>query len=102
MSKLQKAKRSFRQSKQWKDFRHKMNVAQKGIDPITKKKLCKGCNLHHRHVTSNEEEYTDISNENDFVMLNRMTHKILHEIYRYWKNDRDILNRIENELETWF
>lgn len=31
MSKLQKAKRSFRQSKKWKDFRHKMNVAQKGI-----------------------------------------------------------------------
>ena len=42
MNDSQKKKRNFRQSKKWRDFRHKKNVEQKGIDPITKKKLCKG------------------------------------------------------------
>lgn len=102
MTKLQKSKRNFRASKAWKAFRHKINVLQKGIDPITKGKLRKGCNLHHRKVTSNEEEYQDMSNEEDFVMLNNMTHKMLHFLYPYWKKDPSILQRIEEELEKWY
>ena len=102
MTKLAKSKRDFRKSKKWKDFRHKKNVEQKGIDPITKHKLCKGANCHHRKVTSNEEEYSDLSNENDFVMLNNMTHKMLHWLYTYWKKDPSILERINDELSKWY
>lgn len=101
LSRLQKAKRSFRSSKKWKEFRHKIYIKQDGVDPITQKKLYKGCNLHHRFVTASEEEYSDISNEDDFVMLNKSTHQILHDIYRYWKNDPLILDRIEEELKLW-
>ena len=101
-SKLQKAKRSFRSSKAWKDFRHEMNVKQNGIDPITGKKLRKGCNLHHRHVTASEEEYGDISDSSDYVMLNSSTHRWMHEIFRYWKSDPDILRRIEEEFKLWY
>lgn len=102
LSKLQKAKRSFRASKAWKEFRHKMNVKQKGIDPITDKKLCKGCNLHHRHITANEEEYTNISKDEDFVMLNKQTHEFLHWLYKYWKDDPAIIERIVDEFGKWY
>ena len=102
MSKLQKAKRSFRASKAWKLFRHKINVKQKGIDPITGAKLIKGCNLHHRHITSDEEEYGNISNEEDFVMFNSMTHKALHWLYKYYQKDPSIMDRIEEELKRWY
>ena len=102
MNKVQKAKRNFRASKIWKAFRHKKNVEQKGIDPITKKKLYKGCNLHHRHVTADTDEYQDISNPDHYIMLNKQTHEFLHWLYRYWKDDPDIIDRIIEEMEKWY
>ena len=99
MNESQKKKRNFRSSKKWKLFRHKKNVEQKGLDPITKKKLCKGCNLHHRNLS--EDDYENLDNEDDFVMLNKQTHDSLHWLYRYWKKDPEILDRIKAELETW-
>lgn len=102
MNSKQKAKTKFRASKRWKDFRHKMNVDQRGIDPITNKKLYKGANLHHRHVTADIDEYTDISNPDRYVMLNHQTHEFLHWLYKYWKDDPDILFRIGQELSKWY
>ena len=102
MNKNQKEKRNFRASKVWKAFRHQKHVEQKGIDPITKKKLIKGANCHHRHVTADTDEYQDISNPEHYVMLNHMTHEMLHWLYRYWKNDPEIIDRIVKELETWY
>ena len=101
MNNKQKAKRSFRASKAWKLFRHKMNVKQKGIDPITLHKLIKGCNLHHRHITANEEEYKNMENEDEYIMLNKKTHDCLHWIFIYWKKDPTILDRIDDELKKW-
>lgn len=100
MNNSQKKKRNFRASKKWKTFRHSISVKQKGIDPITLSKLYKGCNLHHRNLS--EEEYENIDNEDDFVMLNHQTHEMLHWLYRYWKKDSSILNRIEDELNKWY
>jgi hypothetical protein len=102
MSKLQKSKRNFRNSKAWKEFRHKMNVLQHGIDPITGAKLAKGCNLHHRHISAGEDDYKDMSNEDDFVMLGSMCHKMLHFLYIYWKKDPSIMDRIEEEFSKWY
>ena len=75
---------------------------QKGIDPITKHKLYKGWNLHHRHVTADTDEYQDISNEEHYVCFNKQTHEFLHWLYRYWKKDPEILERLEIELESWY
>ena len=103
MNKSQKSKRNFRNSKAWKEFRHKMNVLQHGIDPITGAKLTKGSNLHHRHISAGEDDYKDMSNEDDFVMLNSMTHKMLHWAYTYYKKyGREFLDRIEEELNKWY
>lgn len=103
MNKAQKSKRNFRNSKAWRTFRHEMNIKQKGIDPITGAKLAKGCNLHHRHITAGEADYKDISNKDDFVMLNSMTHKMLHFGYTYYKKyGREFLDRIEEEWKRWY
>ena len=103
MNKAQKSKRNFRNSKAWKEFRHEMNVLQHGIDPITGAKLAKGSNLHHRHITAGEDDYKNISNEDDFVMLNSMTHKMLHWTFTYYKKfGREFLDRIEEELKLWY
>ena len=75
---------------------------QGSIDPITKHKLCKGWNLHHRHVTADIDEYQDISNPEHYVCLNKETHKMLHWLYRYWKKDPTILERINAELQSWY
>ena len=99
MNESQKKKRNFRQSKRWKDFRHKKNVEQKGYDPITKKKICKGATLHHRNL--NENEYDNIDNEEDFVLLNHATHESLHWIFRYYEKDPSIIDRIKEELDKW-
>ena len=102
MNNIQKLKRNFRASKIWRNFRHEMNVKQNGRDPITGSKLGKSANLHHRHVTAGGDEYKDLSNEDDYVMLLSSTHKMLHFIYTYWKKDPSILQRIEEELKKWY
>lgn len=103
MSKLAKSKRNFRNSKAWKDFRHKMNVKQHGLDPVTLAKLAKGCNLHHRHISADEDDYKDMSDEDDFVMLNILTHKMLHWGYTYYKKyGKEFLERLEEEWKRWY
>lgn len=99
MSKTSKMKATFRHSKQWRDFRNHIRTKQNGIDPITKRKLAQGANLHHRNLLA--EDYTDLSNENDFVMLSSTTHKMLHWLYVYWSKDKSIMQRIEEELNKW-
>lgn len=102
LSNSQKKKRDFRASKKWKDFRKQKMNEQGNIDPITLKKLYKGWNLHHRHVSANDDEYQDISNSEHYVCLNKQTHEFLHWLYRYWKKDPTILERIINELTKWY
>lgn len=102
MNKTQKEKRNFRASKIWKAFRKQKMNEQKSIDPITKKKLRKFWNLHHRHVTADTDEYQDISNPEHYVCLNSATHDALHWLYRYWKDDPEIIERIIKELERWY
>lgn len=74
-----------------------MNVIQKGIDPITLKKLTtKGCHLHHLDLR--EANYNSLDDETRFVLLNKHTHECIHFIFTYWVKDKDILNRIEDLL----
>ena len=97
MNEKQKKKRNFRASKKWKDFRHKINVKQNGLCYITHKKLYKSANLHH--IDLNEAHYEDISNENNFVFLNKSMHDVVHAIWRYYKTDKLVLKRLEEVLQ---
>lgn len=78
MSSSKVIKEKVRRSKEWKEFRKKM-IANQKIDPITGKKLTSGCNCHHLDLNSNH--YSDLKEEN-FVVLNRQSHELIHVIFR--------------------
>lgn len=99
MSKNSGIKNAVRKTKEWKEFRKHLIEKQK-IDPITKKKLTKGCNVHHMDL--NVEHYGNLIDEN-FVVLNRNSHDLIHRLFgheRHINRDwRERLNAIRAILE---
>lgn len=89
-------KAKFRASKEWKDFRHQMNVLFEGKDFITGKKLVKGFNVHH--LDDRAENYKNLD-ETRFIPLNPATHDYVHTIYRVWHKDKSMLKRLETVLQ---
>lgn len=96
MNQKQKNKRNFRASRKWKDFRHKIYVKQGGLCYITHKKLNKYANLHH--IDLDEKNYENLSIEENFVFVNKMMHGVIHDLYRYFVNDEEVLDRIKYVL----
>lgn len=97
MNDIQKKKRNFRNSKKWKEFRHKKHVEQKGLCYVTKKKLLKMANLHHKDL--DEKHYEDISKPENFVFVNKSIHEVIHTLWRYYKDDPTILDRLKEILD---
>lgn len=89
MTKDSEMKAAFRRTKEWKDFRKKMKEKQNGIDLITGTKLTKTANLHHRYFATSEN-YSDLSNEDNFIFINKQTHDAVHWILRYIKKYGDL------------
>ena len=94
--KAKDAKAKFRQSKAWKEFRKRVFDKQDGKDIITGKKLYRGYNVHHLDMSA--ENYDQLMEEN-FIAVNKTTHETIHTLFRYYKNDKDILNRIKQVLD---
>ena len=92
LNETQKAKKRLRQTKAWKQLRHDKNVEQKGIDPITLGKLSKTCNLHHLDL--DEENYSKIDNKDNFILLNKVTHDMIHWLYKYQSKDKQFIDRL--------
>lgn len=97
MTEAQKKKTKFRNSVKWKRFRHFMNVKQKGLCYISHKKLLKGANLHHCDL--NEKHYEDLSKPENFVFLNKAMHSVVHDLWRYYKDDPDVITRLIEVLD---
>ena len=95
MNETQKMKRSFRDTSEWKAFRKKKRAESGSLDEITLKNLRKGWELHHEDL---DESHYKILNDN-FVCLNKLTHKFIHWLYMYYQNDEEILNRIRIVME---
>ena len=89
-------KAKFRQTKEWREFRKRIFDKQEGKDVITGKKLYKGYNVHHCDMSP--ENYDKLIEEN-FIAVNKSTHEVIHALFRYYKNDKDILNRIKQVLD---
>lgn len=97
----QKAKQKFRASKEWKNFRDRKRHEQK-VDPVTGAKLTRMSNLHHKDL--DESHYEDISNEDNFVFLNQMTHKVVHWFFskshpKQWRERLERLIPILEDME---
>ena len=89
-------KAKFRKTKEWREFRKIIFDKQNGKDIITGKKLYKCYNVHHLDMS--DDNYDKLIEEN-FIAVNKNTHEALHFLFRYYKNDKDILNRIKQVLE---
>lgn len=88
-----KTKAEFRLTTVWKNFRKKFD---KQIDPITLKKLPKRYNLHH--LVLDPSRYTELD-EDKFRPHANSTHDLIHLLYGYYRKDKDVLNRIKEELD---
>ena len=95
MNEVQKAKRKFRQTKEWLRFKKEMWIKYNKIDAITQKPLRKGANLHHRNL--NENQYQNLKEE-WFLPCNTLTHKVVHWLWTYYQKDPKIIERLENEM----
>lgn len=80
MSKNSELKSKFRRSVEWKNFRKHMAELYDNKDAITGKPLRKGWNLHHLDMSV--ENYQDLD-EDKFIPLNKATHEMLHQAFRY-------------------
>ena len=89
-------KSKFRASKEWRDFRKRIFDKQNGKDIITGKKLYKGFNCHHLDMSA--DNYDKLIEEN-FIAVNKTTHETIHALFRYYKNDKDVLDRIKQVLD---
>ena len=96
MNDKQKAKRNFRQSKKWKEFKTVMKEKCGKVDAITKKKLYRTWQLHHRNL--DEAEYENLR-EDWFLCCNNLTHKVIHWLWTYYQKDPAIIDRLKAEME---
>lgn len=94
--KASEKKSKFRQSKEWRAFRVKIAEKQDKKDIITGKPLRKGYNCHHLNMDA--DNYDKLIEEN-FIAVNKNTHETLHFLFRYYKNDKDVLDRIKQILD---
>lgn len=95
MTKEQKEKRKFRNSKAWKQFKKQKAKEAEKKDFITQKPLRKMWSLHHEDL--DPDNYKNLND--NFVCLNNLSHKFIHWLYPYYINDEEVLQRIKNELE---
>ena len=91
-----KDKNKFRASKQWKEFRKKLSSSRK-TDELTLSPLRKGFNVHHLDL--NKDNYCNLENEDNFCVLNKKTHDVVHFLYTYYRKDKNVLKRLEYILE---
>lgn len=97
MNDNQKYKKKVRNSKKWLSLRHYKNVEQKGLDVISCKKLVRGCCLHHKDLRI--ENYDKLDNADNFVLLNKKTHEMVHFIYNLYVKDRKVIDRLVELLD---
>lgn len=96
---VQNLKQKFRESNEWKEFRLKMAKVFNGKDFLTGSKLAKGFNLHHMRTQLDENQYCDISNQDEFLPLNSYSHKFIHYLFTYYKKDKTVIDRLVQVLE---
>lgn len=73
-----KERRIFRGSFRWRMFRKRLMEKQK-VDPVTLRPLVKTANCHH--CLLDDARYDDLSEEDNFVVLNPETHDAVHFLF---------------------
>lgn len=97
MTKEEKAK--FRKTPKWRAFRKQISDTC-SRDVITKKLLRRDWNLHH--LDMNDKNYTDLSNKHKFAPLNKDTHEFVHWLFRLYRHDKQIIDRLKKMMEAMY
>lgn len=91
-----KERQMFRKTPEWKKFKSKCRL-HTSKDFITNKPLEREWNLHHLDL--NIQRYDQIDDMKRFMPLNKKTHEIIHELYKWYKKDHKVLDRIKETLD---
>jgi len=91
-----KQRAQFRKSDAWHAFKAKCRLLT-STDFITREPLSKTWNLHHLDL--NVKHYDDISDIHKFMPLNKKTHELVHELYKTYRRDHKVLDRLKIVLE---
>lgn len=95
---IEQQRRDFRKSSAWKKFKHKMRL-RTTLDYITKQHLVRNWNLHHLDL--NVDRY-DVLDAERFMCLNPKTHELIHNLYKLYRRDRKVIERIKHVLELMY
>lgn len=94
---MNKAEREkFRKSTKWKKFRATCRL-HTSKDFITKQPLDANWNLHHLDL--NTKRYDQLDDMNRFMPLNKKTHETIHEIFKWYRKDKTVIDRIKKTME---
>lgn len=91
-----KERQAFRKTDAWHKWKAKCRL-HTSKDFITKEPLCRNWNLHHLDL--NIQRYDNITDMNRFMPLNPSTHEIIHELFKWYKKDHKVLDRIKKTLD---
>lgn len=92
----QQRKTSFRSTSTWQRYKKKRKHIDGDMDYITHHHLQKGWSLHHMDL--DPSHYTDISDDSDFICLNKEIHTVVHQLYPLYEQDEEIISRLEEVL----
>ena len=92
---IQQKKTAFRNTSAWQKYR-KFRKRHDKVDYITHKSLGTKWSLHHMNL--DPEQYTDLSEMDNFVALNNSTHDIVHLLYPVYLEDPEVIDRLEEVL----
>ncbi|MBP5594541.1 MAG: hypothetical protein J6Y02_04100 [Pseudobutyrivibrio sp.] len=90
-----KQRAAFRKTDEWKKFKHKCRL-HTSVDFITKKPLERDWNLHHLDLNIQRYDNLDMKR---FMPLNKKTHEVIHELFKWYKKDHKVLDRIKKTLD---
>ena len=91
-----KERAAFRRTDAWHKFKHKCRL-HTTKDFITRDPLERDWNLHHLDLNIKRYDYLDDMKR--FMPLNKKTHEVIHEIFKWYKKDHKVLDRIKKTLD---
>lgn len=95
-NKTKSNKFEFLKSLTWKRWRYTLVDYYDNLDQLTMKPLRKGFNIHHLDL---REEHYQVLVEERFRPLNSDSHDCIHFLYRYYKKDPFIIDRLRKILD---
>lgn len=106
VSMTQYDKAGFRRTPEWHEWKAVCRENCGGVDFVTDESLKRGWELHHLDL--NNSAYSKLGNVENFLPLNKETHKCIHFLYPFykkWKGTgewKNMMDRLELVLRLMY